>query len=538
MTAQRLLAVVACLVIQCGWALSAWAQAGARTNIPADGDAFVGPVAEPTLGLCVEMRNLDNGCGPACGVYWRIALSPRMEQFAKAWRDRQVRRGKSPDELPVLRGSGCPQTADVLVVASHIDRGELLPFDLDCDTVVTGPDLALLATALAGPGTPTGGSPLCKPTDHDGDGDTDLADVAVMMQSGGPDVPTRLDYAVDAGPWTPLFGDQNLVPGGPEDTFDWAGGTSSLTFRARAAFPNFGGGWFTSEVPSDDPDRVIVLTDGMNLALTLQQKLAQPAFAGQPTVEALLLPWLVNGVVTLPADEFLVLFELNTTYSASPAFDFQDLVLKVKGKCTVGSEVVLRDSIGPDNNMTNGNFGFSSVKGPTQSGNMIVIPVSANIPVLLKSIRAISHQTNVEPGTRCWFPYDMDYKVSVYSSLSVAPGPNFDGDLGTLLIEEPAQPLEEFGNTGLIPPDFHSYTTYDGTYDFSSLLVTMLPGEERWIGLQFRPAANHDCAIIESNESGPSDVSVASTGAITVLEQLGQSNHSGRAAVEIRALTQ
>ncbi len=506
------------------------------------GPVLVGPPAPQSNALCVEKRYVNDGLGPAGGVYWRIALSPRAEEFRRHWEQRQVRRGlmgpiaPHSDNGPAGPGGprGCPETAEVFVVASHIDRGELLLADLDCDGVYEPDDLALFATALAGPNQPTGGSPLCKPTDQDTDGDTDLADVATMQALGGPAVPTRLDYAVDAGPWTALFGDADLVPGGPSDTFDWTGGGATLALRARAAYPGFAGGWYSQGVASDDAVRAIVLTDGADLALTLQQKQAQPAFPGQPELATLLAPWLSGGIVTLPAEEFLVLFELNAADPASPAFDFQDLVLRVRSECAAGSEVVLRDSIGSGNSSTNNNWVFSN----TQTSSYMFIPtaIMAGDSLTLSDFRVISGGLL---GSVNYAGYD--FTLRVWSSLSALQASPTLGDVLNYTYDNPTTGPTDFGVVRYFGAGGFT-TSYNLSFDLLPRNITISSGQTLYVGVQFwtsSTAANGVASIPETWEAQQSDIRYGNSlpGGSEIIDLHPNSLWTGRMAFAVRGIT-
>lgn len=301
-------------------------------------------------------------------------------------------------ERPNPRGpggpSGCPDDVEITVLTLNQIRGELLPADLDCNGVYEPADLALLAAALAGPSQPTGGGSLCKLTDHDNDGDTDLADLAILQDSGGPAVPTRLEYALDGGAWQPLFGGGDVAAGAPPAVIGgWTAG-QVLTLRASAAYPAFGGGWHSSSVVSDDPQRVLVLLNGDNLAQRLTQVGAQPPFAGQSGLQQILTTagYLSAGVVQLAAHESLVFYELGTANPLSPAFDFQDLGLLLALPCDTPTEIVLRDSIGPDSSWTDGNFPFFSARSRSANPFLVPIKIVASDDIQLKTLRMVVSQ--------------------------------------------------------------------------------------------------------------------------------------------------
>jgi hypothetical protein len=96
----------------------------------------------------------------------------------------------------------------------------------------------------------------------------------------------------------------------------------------------------------NDNFNTVALQKGIQSPFGMQQDLSQ-------ILNGMILP---NGQMDLDPSEMIILFELGATNAASPAFDFNDLVLLVRTECPVATEVVLRDSIeAPDTLMTNGN---------------------------------------------------------------------------------------------------------------------------------------------------------------------------------------
>ncbi|RIL12188.1 MAG: hypothetical protein DCC75_00885 [Proteobacteria bacterium] len=159
---------------------------------------------------------------------------------------------------------------------------------------------------------------------------------------GGPAVPVRLDKQVyqNAVPSTmqPMFGGQNLTVSATDtallQAWQW------IEFYAKFAYPNFTTPVIQNGFLSSDPNNALILVNGTNYNQVALAKGIQPAYGGQIPIPTILSGYLDgNGIVTnLTQYQMLILYELGSTDSASSAFDWNDLVLKVTADCPILQE--------------------------------------------------------------------------------------------------------------------------------------------------------------------------------------------------------
>jgi len=186
----------------------------------------------------------------------------------------------------------------------------------------------------------------------------DVLVTTITWGASGPAVPLKTEVQIGVGAsFTPAFGDQTLTAGMPADVIP-IGVTdpATITFKADAAYSDFTSPFWTRSIMNTDPQNAIVLLNGDNFFDISAQKGVQTPFDGQQDILSILSSFIdsTTGLVTLPAADMLVLYELGTTNPLSPAFDFQDLVVKTSTGCAAGQETVVKDHVSDPANWDGG----------------------------------------------------------------------------------------------------------------------------------------------------------------------------------------
>ena len=201
----------------------------------------------------------------------------------------------------------------------------------------------------------------------------------------------------------------------------------------------------------------------------------------------------------------------------------------------VAREVKLRDSIGVNNAMTNGNFMFDALGGPGGNGGdyaVIIAAFSATENVILKEVRAVVTTSGGPPD------WGWDYSIQIWDTAQSAINSPLDGNVGGMTFDLPTQGPTLFGSTGNWVP-FGVMNTYEVRFNIESLGLQVLAGQTRLIALTTY-SSFQQIAIMESQEMGPSDIAVASfmqPGEWVYLSDTPPSLHDGRLAIEITAET-
>ncbi len=273
-------------------------------------------------------------------------------------------------------------------------------------------------------------------------GCTGTAEVTVLANeitfgAGGPQVPTRVKYQIGENPPVTLFNGENasqhiaipeqitLQPG--EEIYLWG----------HSAYPDFNDPYqLDIEKSSADPQMAAILSNGEMLVEMMSLKgAATIPFGMQQSLEAILggAGMMNNGMIQLDEDEMIILFELGATNSSSPAFDFNDLVLHVRTQCPNNTEVVLRDSIGPDNAMTHRGFVF-----PTSSAGsgFQFTPISLNVSaaIQLRRLDLVIAREGDDPVN--WSTFD--YEVRIWSSTAQMLSNPRTGDVLDCWLQHPS----------------------------------------------------------------------------------------------------
>lgn len=151
----------------------------------------------------------------------------------------------------------------------------------------------------------------------------------IAMGGNGPAVPVRLEYQVNGGSFQNTFGGSDLQVGNTSNIDLGSGGT--LTLKGRSAYPSFADPGFSFQANSDSNNAIVFQNGDDFNEMILQMRGVQQPFNGQMKIACFVAPYfnLQTGKIQLPAGTLLVLFELGTADSGSPAYDFQDLVILV-----------------------------------------------------------------------------------------------------------------------------------------------------------------------------------------------------------------
>lgn len=437
----------------------------------------------------------------------------------------------------------CTGTATITVLARELSRRETGLGDLNCDGVLDGADVAAMALALVDPDAYAIAYPLCNPLNGDLvlDGALDGRDinsfVEHLLAPIAADVPVRLRYRLDAGPYQDLMAGQDVALDDSDAATLTAG--AELILSARLAFPGFDAPVLTREVLTDSETSALILVNGDNYNTLAAAKGVQPPYGSQLSIPAILSQYINSqtGLVTLPSNQILVLYELGTANPASPAFDFNDLILKITSSCAVGQEIVLRDSIGSDNSSTNGNLAWSNYR-MTQHAAFYMTPITV-IPqqsMVLRRYRVIVTRQGYNQID--WA--SQYFQLRVWTSMqALLSNPTF-GNVANVALPSasPAPPI--FGQTGMSSLGIRN--THELSFDLLTFNLQLAAGQSYVIGFEAK-TINGTYGLLgtmESTEPGICDTQVGTTGTPPPTSwpttDLGIHRHSGRYAIELRGV--
>ncbi len=295
------------------------------------------------------------------------------------------------------------------------------------------------------------------------------ADVTVLANeitfgAGGPQVPTHVKYQVGENSPVTLFNGENASEhiGLPEQITLQAG--EEISLWGHSAYPDFNDPYqLNIEKRSDDAQMAAILTDGEVLADVMASKgAATIPFGMQQSLETILGPMMENGMLVLEEDEMIILFELGATNSSSPAFDFNDLVLHVRTQCPNNTEVVLRDSIGPDILMTNGNNTIDTTSAGT-GHQYIGTSLTPQVNMHLKKVSMVIGSSYGSTPSINWSAYI--FKINVWSSAAARSAAPLLGDVVRCVYDQPANA----SSSSTPPPTFGQSWSILGTLTNSFL---------------------------------------------------------------------
>ncbi len=180
--------------------------------------------------------------------------------------------------------------------------------------------------------------------------------LANEMQWGptGAWMPQRLFYQLDpTGQVLPAFDDFDLYLSATDCIKlgrDYSKPPEPI-FWGATAFPSFieNPTIYEEQIPSDDETRALILVNGDDYYAEALALGILPPYGSQLDIPTILAYYLdPQGIVQLPLNEMLVLYELGDDLSqAQEAFDFQDLILKVRAEYGPVNEIVAENQMGP-----------------------------------------------------------------------------------------------------------------------------------------------------------------------------------------------
>ena len=342
----------------------------------------------------------------------------------------------------------------------------------------------------------------------------------ITYGAGGPQVPTRLGYSIDGGSAVPMYGGGNVALHMTEEIA--LSSNQVLSFIGRSAYPDFNTQypWINYNVPSDDAVNAAILINGSNFFTIAAAKGVQMVpFGMQQSLQQILgnmIDW-NTGLVILPANKVIVLFELGATSPSSPAFDFNDLIVSITTDCNNAAEVVLRDSIGADNTLTNGGRVITITTTASGGITYVAFELSPSESVTLREVSMVVGSATLLPLI-VWPAFD--YQVRVWSSPQARAAFPRIGDLMNCQFPFPSN----FPSNDYTPPNFGSavgpvpfndevnthFLTFNVLEDanVSCPPVTLQSGGTFPVAIQAirPPSAGSTIGIVTSLETGVTDI--------------------------------
>jgi len=208
----------------------------------------------------------------------------------------------------------------------------------------------------------------------------------------------------------------------------------------------------------------------------------------------------------------------------------------LSGSCGSGTEVFLRNSIGPDNSTTNGNLAWSSDR-VVYSATFYMTPVTVTPQqnVVLSHYRAI--MTNQTFEVIDWANHN--FFLHIWTNMDAMLSSPFVGDIANAALPQ-VSPPPTFGVSGWSALGYRD--TYDISFDLRPYGIALLAGESRVIAVEAQ-TSNVMFAllgVLESTEAGLADTQVGRFGNNPVTGWLTTTTpnvqHDGRFAIEIRGI--
>jgi len=342
----------------------------------------------------------------------------------------------------------------------------------------------------------------------------------ITYGAGGPQVPTRLGYSIDGGSAVPMYGGGNVALHMTEEIA--LSSNQVLSFIGRSAYPDFNTQypWINYNVPSDDAVNAAILINGSNFFTIAAAKGVQMVPYGmQQSLQQILgnmIDW-NTGLVILPANKVIVLFELGATSPSSPAFDFNDLIVSITTDCNNAAEVVLRDSIGPDNALTNGQRVISSWVTSISGYDYVSFSLTPAESVTLTELTAVIGSPFGQSPAIVWNAFN--YFVKIWSSPQARVLLPTIGDVMNCAFPFPSN----FSSNDYVPPVFGGafaqapFNWETGSYlatfnllndpNVSCPVVNLQSGVEYAFAIQpIRPSfVNTSMGVVTSREVGTTD---------------------------------
>lgn len=299
-------------------------------------------------------------------------------------------------------------------------------------------------------------------------------------------------------------------------------------------------------VRSSSESRALVLLDGQNVtAMAVAKGVADAAsrIIGGGLVAGYVD---VDGNVSLPTRGMLVLYELDPGTTSDPSFAFDDAALLVDVECgdiadTTPQLIVLRDSIGPDISMTDGNYVISTNQGGTNhdfawclltpSQNVRLVQVDVVVSSVSSSgldLRAFDYEFRIWSGVN---------EEAAHTATLASPLNGLSDIFFPALTAQP--PV--FGHARSLSAGNPLVPTYLLSFDVSSGNIHLQSGQA--YGVTIAPRRNGGgsfgtAAMVESTQAGLSDRKYWAPSNWDFLSNYPPFQHDGRIGIRVIGMTE
>jgi hypothetical protein len=211
--------------------------------------------------------------------------------------------------------------------------------------------------------------------------------------------------------------------------------------------------------------------------------------------------------------------------------DFGELQVAFGNQCGP-QEIVLRDSIGSDNSMTDENKPIGGNYDFMPEWLLTTVRVSAPQSLELTTLSMVVSQQNGTPLNLSGY----DYRVSIWDSESALESSPTAGNILTLVLDTPTSGPTPFGQSAW------GYQNWWMEFDVSTASVTFDAGDPIIVGIQGLTVGswNGTMGILESDEPGESDQGCSSALPMTECVDLFDHPwrlHYGRVGISIKGVS-
>lgn len=198
-------------------------------------------------------------------------------------------------------------------------------------------------------------------------------------------------------------------------------------------------------------------------------------------------------------------------------------------------EIVLRNSIGPNNSTTNGNWPIHTTKPQLGDWWEMVTEVAVPEALSLSSVRVVIAQT----GSFLDFG-QLAYRVRVWNTYEEAASSPLVGSIADVQFSVPSIGPNLHGQTFNMPI-FGIRPTWELAFDLSPADIQLTGGHSVIIGFQVESGGSTSGGILgllESTEENTTDMYIRSStpGVYSPVDQLQHSLHYGRMAFDVRGV--
>lgn len=158
-------------------------------------------------------------------------------------------------------------------------------------------------------------------------------------------------------------------------------------------------------------------------------------------------------------------------------------------------EVVLRDSIGPDNSWTNGTWPFSSQQNPGFFWSNAGAFITTSENTILKTINAIFGRRSSAHNFA-----ELDYVVKIWSSESAFIANQNSGDIANILFNDPTTGPTSWGTTMSLPV-IGAQPTWNFGFDLTPFNIQIPAGSTRIISVQIQTGGSGNGGLWGIQES-------------------------------------